>query len=434
MTLKEPAMDNLPNDILRRLLTQYLPISVVATLSMVSRRFSFLAADESLFALVALRYSPALTSENKLSYRWKDIVQVIHHYQTRFSKTVCTRYGLRLGTNNAKLLNSESNILTSFDYHGLMLDPNSIGKSLLIEKGRGRYTERVDILHFAEPRHDFFTTPVEQFKPMYRPCLTNKDKKKLPPVVAFRPASSGDLAYSNYIGRRNDYCSNTVQLGKPPNMANFNPGECTTLARSGIVLFDSDDAVIAWDIDLFRRWIDRMTVNRHNEMHRLYREANLTYARALCYRITDVEGQDLVLKKKGGDERGFILMAFRSSKSRVKYFRNIEIITSSEGHLLLKANLNLEFLPIRKTRDYDDWHSQQWSPVQLCPVIQPDGSCKSVLTKKKETYQLLHPYDYFYGMEVHGQRYRRVIKLEIAEQFCRNNHLPPVILLTPVQL
>lgn len=428
-------MQTLPTDILRRLLANYLPIYMVGNLSRLSRRFLFLSTDESLFALIALRYSPGLTADNKRSYTWKDIVQVIHHYQIRFARTVCTRYGLRYANSEEKLINTESNILTSFDYRGLMLDPNCIGKSLLLGQGHVHYAERVDILHFAEPRHDFFTTPVEQLKPLYRPWLTNKDKKKIPPAVAFRAASSGELAYTNYIGRRNDYISNVVQLGKPLNMENFNPGECTTLARAGIVFFDQEDAIIAWDIDSFRRWIDRMAMDCHQEMHRLYQEANLVYAKSLYYKITDSDGGDLVLKKKGGDEPSYILLAFRSSKSRVKYFRNVEIIKNPNGCLILKANLNLEFLPIRKLRSYDDdHHSQQWSPLKLCPVIQADSSCKSVLTKKKEVYNLLHPYDYFYGMEVHGQRYRQVIKLEIAEQFRRKNSLPSIVLLTPIQL
>lgn len=425
-------MDKLPNDILRRLIAQYLPIHAIGTVSSLSQRFHFLATDESLFALIALRYSLSLTSENKRSYTWKDIVRVIHHYQVRFSKTVHLRYGLRFGNHKVKLLNLESNILISFNYQGLMLDPHSIGKTVMIENGHAQYTERVDILHFAEPHHDFFTTPVEQLKPLYRPCLTNKDKKKIPPTVAFRPASSGELTYSNYIGRRNDYVSDQVHLGKPLNMADFNPGDCTTLSRSGIILFDGEHPVVAWDIDSFRHWIDKMTQACHQEMHRLYQKANLAYARPLYYKITDVNGKDLVLRKRGGDERGFLLMAFRSSKSRVRDFRNLEIIKDPDGCLLLKANLNLDFLPIRKLQDYeDDHHSPQWSPVKLCPVIQPDGSCRSLITKKKEVYEVLHPYDYFYGMEIRGQRYRKTMKIEIPESFRRTNKLPASVKFTP---
>jgi hypothetical protein len=245
-------MESLSNDILRLLLSRYMPISAIGIMSAVCRRFRFLAADECLFSLICCYYSPTLTTETKRSYTGKHLVETIHYYQVKFSKTVHCRYGLAFGPDKVKLLNTESNIFTSFDYRGLLIN-------------HAKYSERVDVLHFAEPKHNFFTTPVEEMQPLYRPCLSNKIKKKLP-----------------------------VKM-----------------------------------VSILQQWVH-----------------------------------------------------------------------------------------------------QNWSPVQLCPSIQKDGSWTSKLTEEKnQCCKNLHPYDYFYGLELHGQRYRQVIRLDIPEQFRRANKLPPVIIL-----
>jgi hypothetical protein len=425
-------METLSNDLLRLILAKYLPISNIGILARVSVRFVPLSTDESLFGSIARQYSPSLTSETKRSYTWKQIVQVIHYYQVKFSKTVHCRYGLAFGPDKVKLLNTEANIFTSFDYRGFMLDPGSIGKEYIVKLGHAKYSQRVDILHFAEPKHNFFTAPVEKMQPLYRACLTNKVKKKLPPVEAFSTVAYSDsLEDMHKVGGYNDYVAQEVRLGKPD--GEFLPGRCSILARPGIVLFDARDPVIAWNVDHFRKWIDTMTHDCHNEMQRLYQTANLAYAQTLYYKITDADNQSIVMQKRGGDMKEFLMMAFRSSKSRLKSFRKLEIIQDNNtGELFLKAYCTLDFLPIRKTNGLARWTTYNWSPIELCPIIREDGSWTSKLTKeKREEYHILHPYDYFYGLEVHGQRYRQVIKLEIAEQFRRHNKLPAIVLFTP---